>query len=131
MWSNEEKNRFRQRKVWEEFAQSMWDSLPVINGHKRCQLLGTKLNKKTAQVHHLYPEHYDLLDPTSFKVLSPTAHDLVEHLAKVIHGNASVVPNLDKLMNWIGDFLPAPEGNLKAIYEDMERIKKESKGQLT
>jgi len=67
-----------------------------------------KLTKKNAQVHHLRPYLYDLLDPKLFKILSPVAHDFVEHMSMVL-GGKSPFPNRELFLAWCGDFLPTVE----------------------
>ena len=87
----------------------------------KCELLGMKLYRKTAQLHHLKPGVYDNLDLDNFKLLSPFSHQLVEVLAPLIRGNTTKVPRVDLLMAWIGEFLPEPERTVEKYYEELRR----------
>jgi hypothetical protein len=70
-----------------------------------CQLTGTKLTHRTAQVHHLRPDIYDTLEPQLFRVLSPDAHYLVEKMALILRGK-NIVPHREKWLDLLSDFLP-------------------------
>jgi len=86
-----------------------------------CELLGMKLFKKTAQLHHLKPAEYDNLDPKLFKLLSPWSHALVEFIALLVHGNTTKVPRREALMAWIGEFLPEPEHTARDLMDQLRR----------
>lgn len=81
-----------------------------------------KLYKRTAQLHHLRPAEYDNLDPKLFKLLSPFSHGLVEMIALLVHGNTTKVPRRDKLMEWIGEFLPEPERTVEKYYDELREL---------
>lgn len=110
-----EKNRFRQTVRWKRFRDELIHSRGL-----KCELLGTKLTMKTAQVHHLRPDLYDELRPELFKVLSPSAHDFIEFLAKIANGNRTEIPNREAMMAWLGEFLPVSERSVEKYYRMME-----------
>jgi hypothetical protein len=110
--TNKEKNQFRKTQEWIQFRENQ-----IKTRGLKCELFGTRLSKRTAQLHHLDPADYTNLDPVKFKLLSPTAHALVEFLALLIHGNTTKVPRLDLLMAWIGPVLPAPERTVQKYYD--------------
>jgi len=114
--TNKEKNAFRRTKAWKDFVASQ-----IKERGLRCELFGTKLTAKTAQLHHRRPAEYTNLDPALFKLLSPMAHNLVEFLALVIHGNKTKVPRLQALLDWIGEFLPEPEHTARDYMEQLRR----------
>jgi len=118
--TNKEKNAFRRTKAWKEFVKRELKARGL-----RCELTGVKLTARTAQLHHLRPDSYDLLSPPLFKLLSPTAHNLVEFLALVIHGNTTKVPRREALMAWIGEFLPEPEHTARDLMDQLRRTKDE------
>lgn len=86
-----------------------------------CELLGMKLYKKTAQLHHLKPQFYDRLIKEDFKLLSPFSHGLVEMIALLVHGNKTKVPRLQALLDWIGEFLPEPEHTARDFMDQLRR----------
>ena len=87
----------------------------------KCELTGVKLTARTAQLHHLDPGNYTVLDHEKFKLLSPTAHAFVEFIALLVHGNKTKVPRLDLLLAWIGPYLPEPERTVDKFYEELRR----------
>ena len=111
--TSKEKTRFRQTKAWKDFRTQLLKTRGM-----RCELLGTPVTKKTAQVHHLRPDQYDNLDPALFQILSPTAHEFVEFVALVL-GGKTVVPNRAVLLAWLGPFLPASERTVDKYYKMM------------
>lgn len=115
--TSSEKTKFRQTALWKRFREQL-----IRKRGLKCELLGTKLTIKTAQVHHLHPEEYDNLRGDWFKVLSPTAHDFVEHVARIVHGHTDV-PNREALLAWIGPFLPTSERTVDKYYRMMEEEK--------
>ena len=122
--NSSEKTRFRSQKKWKDFTRKL-----IKTRGMSCELFGVALEKGKAQVHHLDPANYDDLEPSKFKILSPTAHEFIEHIGKIYNGSKTKIPNEELMLVWLKDFLPAPEHNLRAIMEDLERIKKlNSKG---
>jgi len=110
-----EKTKFRTSPQWIAFRNQEMKRRGMT-----CELLGMKLYKKTAQLHHLKPREYTLLIPENFRLLSPWSHALVEFVAPLVHGNATKVPRLEILMAWIGPFLPEPERTVERYYAEMK-----------
>lgn len=115
--NSREKNNFRKTKEWKQFVAQ-----EIKRRGPRCELTGVRLTAKTAQLHHLRPGEYSLLQPELFKLLSPTAHAMVEYLALILHGNTTKVPRREALLNWIGPFLPEPEHSARDL---MEKLREE------
>lgn len=113
--TNKEKNSFRRSAKWINFREKEIDKRGL-----RCELFGVKITRKNAQLHHLEPEFYDNLVPEKFKLLSPTAHALVEFLAPIVYGNLTKIPRIELLLAWIGPFLPKPERTVDKYYKMME-----------
>lgn len=111
-----EKTRFRQTVKWKRFRDELIHSRGL-----RCELLGTKLTAKTAQVHHLRPDIYDTLEPELFKVLSPSGHDFIEFVARIANGNKTEIPNREAMMAWLGPFLPTTERTVDKYYAEMKK----------
>ena len=85
LWDSKSKKRFRTLKVWKEFRDKM-----VEEANGTCKLCNTKYigkRKKLLNVHHLYEEQYDDLDPSKFIVLCSSCHFMIEDLiAKYLKG---------------------------------------------
>jgi hypothetical protein len=115
MMNGKEKTAFRRSKKWLDFRAQ-----EIKRRGLKCELLGMKLYRKTAQLHHLKPSEYDLLIPENFKLLSPFSHQLVEFLAPLLRGNTTKVPRIELLLAWIGEFLPEPERTVEKYYKMMK-----------
>lgn len=86
LWDSKRKRRFRTLKVWKKFRDKMID-----DNNATCQLCNTSYigkRKKLLNVHHLFEEEYDNLDPSKFIVLCSSCHFMIEDLiAKYLKGN--------------------------------------------
>lgn len=102
-WTSQEKNAFRRTVAWIKFRMSL---LKVRKA--RCELCGSiKKSAKALDLHHVFPDEYDNLDPNKFKFLCTTCHEFIEFIAVRIA--AGGVPNLEALKAWAGDFIPRVE----------------------
>lgn len=112
--TSKEKTTFRQTVAWKRFREELLRTRGL-----KCQLSGVKLTLKTAQVHHIFPDEYDNLDPARFAVLSPSMHDFVESIAPIVWGNRTSVPNQESLLAWCGWCLPRVSRSVDKLYKDM------------
>lgn len=97
-------------------------------------MCGKAFGSKDLDLHHLYPEFYDLLDPSNFKLLCTEDHDDVERWAKKVGAHNSghtQIPNFPLLIAWMGQFLPVAERTTDKYMDQIrseivKRSKKES-----
>lgn len=71
---------FRRTKVWKKFREKMLKKVD-----NTCELCGTIYSGKRTrqlQVHHLFPEKYELLEEVFFKVICSSCHDLIERFIR-------------------------------------------------
>lgn len=101
--TSKEKTLFRGRKVWKDFKARLLKERGLT-----CELTGTKLTARTANIHHLRPAEYDNLDPDLFKILSPDAHYLVEKMTLILRGKTEV-PRRAEWLALLDGFLPEKE----------------------
>lgn len=99
-----EHTKFRTTKVWKEFRKKL-----IAERGPCCELCGTKyIGKriKQLQVHHKDPANYLDLAPEKFALCCNGCHDLIERIStKLIGKNSSNIPNLEKWVNLLADFL--------------------------
>lgn len=86
-----QKTLFRQSKVWQEFRAGM-----IYLQNNRCECCGMVYpgaKSRQLQVHHLFPEKYELLNPANFSVVCSSCHDLIERFVTRIKGAAFNPPD--------------------------------------
>jgi hypothetical protein len=95
-----EHTAYRQTKEWKQFREKI-----VHERDSRCECCGIK--KKGLNLHHLDPANYQDLDPLKFKLLCKDCHNLVEKMARRLHGSkADMIANKEKWLDLLGPFLP-------------------------
>ena len=98
--NEKERRNFRQTVAWKRFREQL-----IKARGARCELFGTKVPAKRLDLHHVDPANYDNLDPAMFKLLSSTAHDIVEFMAVKLAAKVPP-PNADKWRELLDGFLP-------------------------
>lgn len=79
MISGKEKTEFRKTKVWKDFRL-----LLLKERGFRCECCGIQ-RLKGLNIHHIFPEDYDNLDPTKYAVLCSSCHEEVSRLERIKH----------------------------------------------
>jgi len=102
---NNSHSRFRTTVAWKKFRMVF---VPLHNS--RCDCCG--VHKKGLQIHHLFPDDYENLDPARFALLCSDCHSMVEKLAKRLNGKkAHTILNLPQWLALYGPFLPQHSPN--------------------
>lgn len=104
--TKKDKAKFRATEPWKTFRLALLEDRGA-----RCECCGTKFygkQKKSLQIHHLDPLHYNDLQPHKFKILCSTCHkSVVEKFASKLRGkNATDIPRLAVWVSLIYDMLP-------------------------
>ena len=95
-----QKTAFRRTVAWKRFRVALLKARGL-----KCELCGRKKTARQIDVHHLTPAVYDVLEPSRFKLLCTSCHELVEGFVFV----QNTMPNREKFMAWAGSFLPRKE----------------------
>jgi predicted HNH restriction endonuclease len=103
--NRKERTNFRLTVAWKQFRETF-----VVRENGCCELCGTKYygkQKKSLQLHHLDPAHYDDLNPLKFKLLCSGCHDLVERFAMKLKGSKKdEIKNKAKWIDLLRECLP-------------------------
>ncbi len=95
---NAEKTKFRKTKRWRDFREHMKE----VN-NKKDFITMSKLYK-TWNLHHLDPEHYELLEDDRFVALNSMTHDFVEWLYKYYRKDIGVITRLVQVLQKMKDY---------------------------
>lgn len=83
--TTEEQNKFRRTKAWKNWREYMKS---VQDG--KCYITGSKL-RKTSNLHHLDPRHYDLLEQERFVFLLSSMHDAIHTIYRYYRKDKTVI----------------------------------------
>jgi hypothetical protein len=100
---NPDKAKFRQRKCWKDFREHMKE----VSENKDF-ITKSKLYK-TWNLHHLDPEHYELLEDDKFVALNSMTHDFVEWLYKYYRKDPDVLERIRNVMEKMKAFELQPD----------------------
>lgn len=90
--TTEEQNKFRRTKAWKNWREYMREAQ---NG--KCYITGSKL-RKTSQLHHLDPEHYDLLEQERFVFLLSSMHDTIHAIYRYYIKDKTVIDRIVEIL---------------------------------
>ena len=102
--AKKEKVNFRNSKRWRDFRVSL-----LKEADYRCELCGGYFRgkkSKNLQIHHLFPEDYESLNPVDFSVLCSTDHKLVERINVKLLAKKDTLIYKDIWLSLIRRFLP-------------------------
>jgi hypothetical protein len=100
---NPDKAKFRQRKCWKDFREHMKE----VSENKDF-ITKSKLYK-TWNLHHLDPEHYELLEDDRFVALNSMTHDFVEWFYKYYRKDPDVLERIKNVMERMKAFELQPD----------------------
>jgi 5-methylcytosine-specific restriction endonuclease McrA len=77
--SGKEKTDYRKTKEWKAFRLSI-----LKERNYKCECCGVS-KKSGLQIHHIFPEEYDNLEPERFAVLCSSCHKEVSRMERLKH----------------------------------------------
>ena len=93
MKGNKEKTKFRATAIWKRWREHMKDEISGNIDYITHKKLYSGFN-----LHHLDPDHYDLLEESRFVCLNKQTHDAVEWLWKYYRTDPDVIKRLNEIM---------------------------------
>ena len=87
-----EQTKFRRTKAWKSWREYM----KSVQGGK-CYITGSKL-RKTSQLHHLDPKHYDLLEQERFVFLLSSRHDVIHAIYRYYRKDKTVIDRITEVL---------------------------------
>ncbi len=115
-----EKTRLRSQVWWERLRARKIAQVKARDpeGKLRCEITGTWIRQDSkAQCHHRFPDDYQSENLDDYRILSSSAHDFIEWLATI---SPETFPNREKMLEWLGDFLPVVERKTDKYYRMIE-----------
>lgn len=90
--NTEERIKYRRTKAWKNWREYMME---VQNC--KCYVTGSKL-RKTSQLHHLDPKHYDLLEQERFTFLLSSIHDAIHTIYRYYKKDKTVLERITEIL---------------------------------
>lgn len=91
MKGNKDKEAFRKTSAWKNWRKKLLEQ-------QKTDFVTQKPLRKGANVHHLDPEHYDVLTEDRFVALNIKTHEAVEWLWKYYKKDPDVIKRLEMVM---------------------------------
>lgn len=90
--TSKEKTKYRSTKEWKDWRKYMKE----VQGGK-CYITGSML-RKTSQLHHLDPKHYDLLEQERFVFLLTSIHDAIHTIYRYYRNDKKVLDRITEIL---------------------------------